>query len=279
MASEISRKIGRCILRLQQYEILLKAMLSSKDLYVFGDTGESNHEERKNEVATKTLGQLVGELTGSYLLGKDESGEGQDHDDGQLDLARPSFRMRLSMELEDERYQSVEAGLKQLVKIRNELVHHFLERFNLNDESSLTNANVYLDEAYQEIDERFLELHSWAESIDGIRLQAKTLFESDDFKHFISYGVCPGRPVDWPNTPIISFLFQAEDSYRLDGWTNLEDAISFVRKKRPDLGPKKYGCSSWRHVLHESRMFDIAKRLNADTGIKQVWYRSKSNAT
>ncbi|MCW8890876.1 MAG: OST-HTH/LOTUS domain-containing protein [Sedimenticola sp.] len=275
MANEISRKIGRCILRLQQYEISLKAMLSSKDLYVYGDTGESNHEERQNEVATKTLGQLVSELTGTYLLGEEESREDQDNHDDQLDLTRPSFRMRCSMDIEDKEYQRVEAGLKQLVKVRNELVHHFLDRFNLNDESCLTNANVYLDEAYQVIDERLLELHSWAKSMDDTRLRAKTFIESHDCKHFMSYGFLPGQLVDWPNTPIIRFLFQAEDSYRLDGWTNLEDAITYVRKQRPELGPKKYGCSSWRHVLHESGMFDIEKRPCTKERKKQVWYRRR----
>lgn len=254
-------------------------MLSSKDLYVYGDTGKSNHEERKNEVATKTLGQLVGELTGSYLLSKDESREVRDNDDGQLDLSRHSFRMQCSMDIEDERYQKVEAGLRQLVAIRNELVHHFLERFNLNDESCLMNANVYLDEAYQEIDERFLELRDWVKSMDDIRLQVKSFIDSHEFKQFFNYEVFPGRPVDWPNTPIIRFLTQAEDSYRLDGWTKLEDAISFVRKQRPDLGPKKYGCSSWRHVLHESGMFDLDKRQDVGAGGKQVWYRSKSKVT
>jgi len=276
MAKEISRKIGRCILRLQQYEILLKAMMSRKDIYVYGDTGESNHVERKNEVATKTLGQLMGELTGSYLLDADKSEEDQENHDDRLDPSRPSFRMRFSMLVEDR--QGVESELKRLVNLRNDLVHHFLERFDLKNESSLAAADVYLDEAYKEIDERFHRLCDWAESMDSVRVQAKIFFESHDFNYFIDYGALPGQSVDWPNTPIIHFLIQAEDSYCLDGWTKLEDAISFVRKQRPDLGPKKYGCSSWRHVLHESGMFDIDKRQNVGAGEKQVWFRSKLNA-
>ncbi|WP_457670330.1 OST-HTH/LOTUS domain-containing protein [Thiolapillus sp.] len=88
------------------------------------------------------------------------------------------------------------------------------------------------------------------------------------------YGIFPGQEIDWPNTPIVQHLFAAEHDYHEDGWTSLAIAIEFIRTKRPDLTPKKYHCGSWRHILHESKLFEIRKCRN-DTAPTQVWYRSK----
>ena len=67
MLDNVSRKMGRCILRLQQYEILMKRLVAHQELSGYADELEENRATRSAEVKSKTLGQLVGELTGSYL--------------------------------------------------------------------------------------------------------------------------------------------------------------------------------------------------------------------
>ncbi|MBA0295747.1 hypothetical protein D7Y52_17400 [Stenotrophomonas maltophilia] len=42
----------------------------------------------------------------------------------------------------------------------------------------------------------------------------------------------------------------------------------------PKEHPQRYGCGSWRHVIHESRQFEIRRTVNTEQGCGEVWYRS-----
>jgi len=279
LARRASRKLGRCILRLQQYELLMKKVMANSEISGYLDELESNQNKRKTAVASKTLGQLVGELTGSFLSSATEAPPQNVNDgDAELSPTRPHFKYRLEIEMAEKDYLRITKELSQLVTLRNELVHHFLERYNLWDESGCQDANTYLDEAYQTIDTHFRVLHGWASSLDQVNSTAVQFFESEAFQHYISYGVFPGADIDWPNTTIVQQLLAAESDHQVDGWTFLSNAIEIIRTRKPGLSPKKYGCGSWRHILHESRMFKIQKR-KTDTNALEVWYRSLSSET
>nr|MBP7780280.1 hypothetical protein [Burkholderiaceae bacterium] len=78
---EVQRKLGRCLIRIQQYEMLLKEMVAKREVSGFLGSTSAQRVESSSDAATKTLGQLVGELTGKYfqptLL---ESGQTQPED-------------------------------------------------------------------------------------------------------------------------------------------------------------------------------------------------------
>ena len=69
----------------------------------------------------------MGILTESYLKLPDLADEPEQADP--IDQIWGSFRCQ--MELPEERYAETKAALKELVDLRNELVHHFLKRFDL----------------------------------------------------------------------------------------------------------------------------------------------------
>ena len=46
-------------------------------------------------------------------------------------------------------------------------------------------------------------------------------------------------------------------------WTELNAAIAWIAKQHPDQTPRRYGCSSWRQVLHESGEFEVMKKKPA----------------
>ena len=96
---------------------------------------------------------------------------------------------------------------------------------------------------------------------------------------WFTHGAFSRQEIDWPSTSIVHGLMTAEDGCSEDGWTNMSKAIELIRNKWPDLTPKRYGRSSWRHVIHESELFEIRKRTDADTGTGQVWYRRRVPAT
>lgn len=64
---EVQRRLGRCLLRLQQYEGLLKAIAAHQEIEGPADSLQSIRDSKVEELSNKTLGHLVGVLAGSYL--------------------------------------------------------------------------------------------------------------------------------------------------------------------------------------------------------------------
>ena len=255
----------------------MKHMVGSHRISGYVKSLECIRTKRKEEVSAKTLGQLVGELTGSFLTttGSDENGnpETGDPSEGPAE-AHVSFRVRL--EMTEEEYNSTKEGLAKLVTLRNELVHHFLQRYDLSDQSGANAANVYLDEVRQVIERQLDALRGWAKAYNDTREATKEFLDSPDAEMFLVYGVLPGHEIDWPGTKIVQQLRMAERNCGEGGWTNLKKAIDVIRTQWPELMPKLYSCSSWRQVIHESRLFETEKRTEHQSGDVQVWYRSKS---
>lgn len=70
-------------------------------------------------------------------------------------------------------------------------------------------------------------------------------------------------------------LREAETRFATEGWTLLNTATPWIRAKDPDQHPQRYGCGSWRQVIHESRQFEIRRTVNIERGCGEVWYRSR----
>jgi hypothetical protein len=51
------------------------------------------------------------------------------------------------------------------------------------------------------------------------------------------------------------------------------EAIHWIATTYSEQTPKRYGCGSWHHVIHESRQLEIHKQSQAGRGTTGVWYR------
>lgn len=85
---EVQRLLGRCLLRLQQYERLIKAIVAHHDIAGPAHALESIRAERIADTATKTLGTLVGYFVGSYVV-TDEADNSDKVEDTCAPMARP----------------------------------------------------------------------------------------------------------------------------------------------------------------------------------------------
>ena len=65
---EVQRLLGRCMLRLQQYERLIKAMVAHYKVSAPFHDLERARAAQIDETARMTLGTLVGDLLGSYVV-------------------------------------------------------------------------------------------------------------------------------------------------------------------------------------------------------------------
>lgn len=262
----VQHKLGGCLLRLQQYERLLKAMVANTDLAGEPAQLQAMRDARVASVHKTTLGGLVSLFTGGYLRAEDESAPAQETDDeAPTDRLWFSFQQRMAMSA--ERFEATTAELKELVDLRNELVHHLLERFDLGQLDGCEAAVAYLDASRATIDRHYQTLRTWAEHMDNARALAASFMDSNAFKDLLIDGIAPDGQVCWPMSGIVSSLREAEQALAPKGsqprWTELNAAIAWIARQHPDQTPKRYGCSSWRQVLHESREFEVMKKAPA----------------
>lgn len=267
---DVQRKLGRCLLRLQQYEILLKALVAHGD--VAGPPAELQavRDAQIARAQKKTLGTLVGELTDRHLASTDE-GDGTEEPEGGGGLW---LRFRFQVGLDAIQHQTTTSALKELVDLRNELVHHFLQRFNIWERQGCIDADAYLDASFETIDGHYLTLRAWAQALELGRTEMAAFMRTEAFRDFIVNGIAPDGSVDWLASGAVRCLREAESRFMADGWTLLNTATAWIRAEHHDQQPQRYGCGSWRHVIHESRQFEIRRTLDKEQGRGEVWYRS-----
>lgn len=275
---EVQRKFGRNLLRLQQYERLIKALVAEHDVTVTSDDFASARAARHESVATKTLGQVIGELTGTFIAPASDSPHPNDNEDPPGDLNKSWFRITNRIEFAEGNFQQVKQKLADVVDLRNELVHHFLEKHDIWSEPGCVAADAYLDECYKLIDSSFAEVSQWAKSSTQRKASMANWLNSPEGTDFIVHGILPGKAgVNWAASTIVNFLRDAEKSLAQDGWTSLTSAIAYISEREPEHTPNRYGCSSWPHVLHASKLFDIRKERNEGLPT-ETWYRSSPDA-
>ncbi|MBL8484125.1 MAG: hypothetical protein JNJ60_18150 [Rhodocyclaceae bacterium] len=247
----------------------MKAIVAHHEFSASGSPLESNQADRVADPAYKTLGALVGTLLATYVTSgeKEHTAEPNPPDN----LISCNMKIRLSMSAED--YDRTQNDLKELVLLRNNLVHHFIDQHDLWDPDGCRGAQESLVAAYSHIDQHFEQLRGWAEHMDQARRLAADFVESDAFRELVVNGIAPDGSVDWPAAGIVRALREAAGQLAVEGWTPVETAGRWIAEKHPDQLPAKYGCSSWRQVVHESRLFDL--RYRETNGQRAAWYRAK----
>lgn len=120
----VQRLLGRCMLRVQQYERLIKAMVAHH-----GVSGPILKVERArvaqiNSTARKTLGTLVSDLLGTYVI----AGQTGPIEDTAINSPENVnwFAMQTSVGLSDADFFQAKRELREMVELRNNLVHQFI---------------------------------------------------------------------------------------------------------------------------------------------------------
>lgn len=269
---DVQRLLGRCLLRIQQYELLLKVILAHHELAGPVDTLESQRVLRLDKLADKSLGTLVKALFESYVVTEGFERELLPQDKTPADRIAMAFSFR--MEMTPEHRSRTKAAVQELVDLRNQLVHHLIERFDVWTEEGCVAAVHHLEESYRRIDRRFLELTEWAKSMDEARSMAAQFTRSPAFREFLVNGVDTDGSFEWPHTGIVRVLREATRQLAGGGWTRLDQARAWISETHPEQTPEKYACRTWPQVLSESRQFDLEYRAE-NGGPKQAWFRER----
>jgi hypothetical protein len=271
--SEVHRLFGRCLIRLQQYERLLKEMIAAQQFSGVPETFVEAFEARKAEARSKTLGTLVGRLMSEYVT---KEGEDLTADMSEVHEGLPHFGLRIQLNLPAESYNSTKDDLRELVNLRNALVHHFIERHDLGTVAGCLHAQEEINRAYAVVDQQFEQLSRFAVHMDESKKTIAELVNSPEFREMLVNGILPDGQVHWPSAGIVRALRQAFLELSIDGWVDVAAAALWVAEHEPEQTPQKYGCSRWRHVVHESGQFEL-RRLTRN-GKPGVWFKERSRA-
>jgi len=112
--------------------------------------------------------------------------------------------------------------------------------------------------------------------MDQARRLTAEFVQSDAFHDLVVNGIAPDGVVDWPASGIVRALRDATGELAVDGWAPVALAGRWIAERHPDQLPAKYGCSSWRQVVHESRLFEL--RYREVDGQRAAWYRAKQDS-
>jgi len=269
---EVQRQLGRCLVRLQQYERLLKSMLG---LHRFGgpaDELEAMAAENAKRLGGQTLGQLVGALFDTYVVA--EGPVRPVLDDSKVPSDRVAMSFQFELQMDEERLASTKAALAELVRLRNDLVHHFIDRFELWTNEGCSAALEHLQDCYERIERHYVELREWALNMDKAREVAAAWFQSPAFHDLLVGGTSRDGAVQWAAADIVQVLREALVQNGESGWLRLEMARAWMAQHHPEQTPERYGCRSWPHVLQASGAFQLEYRLEG--ACKVAWFRARS---
>ena len=152
----VQRLLGRCLLRLQQYELLIKALVAHHSLSEPIDDLERTKAAKIDDTARKTLGTLVGDLLGSYVVA-DEI-DPPEETTNQSPAGVNWIAMQTWISLPNAQFGRVESELREMVLLRNNLVHHFIDQHDIFSSDGCRRAQDALIIAYNRIDQHLGQL-------------------------------------------------------------------------------------------------------------------------
>lgn len=271
---EVQRLLGRCLLRLQQYERLIKSMVAHHKVSGPIPDLEQASAKQVDDTARKTLGTLVGDLVGSYVVADevDPTEETTTYFPENVNW----FAMQMTLGLPEAEFTLVESELREMVLLRNNLVHHFIDQHDLWSSDGCRRAKDALVIAYKRIDQHFGQLREWAEGMEKMRQTLSEILQSEEFKDVLVNGIAPNGKVNWDASGIVSALREAFRALAVYGWAPVAEAGKWVAKLYPEQLPAKYGCQSWRQVVHNASILEL-RYLEID-GQRTACYREKDSS-
>lgn len=264
MRNEVMRKMGRNLLLFQQIERMLKFLLANHSFAGYVHEMEAKLKSQKEKVEKKTMGSLVGDFFEETATGKRQLREAPD------DLVAPWFSFG-GVELESAYHEERKLALASTVAERNELVHHFLSRWDLMSVESVRGADEYLDRQREKVLPEFEQLKGLVRALDDSRRQTAQFISSGEWaKHLTLADLRLSRPV-------LLLGDIAQKMGRDDGYVLLNTAGDLLRLHAPEETKalkERCGYKSLKALIVATELFDLVEEPTEKGGAR-VFYRMK----
>lgn len=232
---DVQLKLGDFMLCVQRYEMQLKALLIGNTNSGTLETALDNQRHRKNLYAAKPMGFLFDELNRSYL--REIRSIHKDSNLSESGNENISFKTSHFFELPPEQLTQTRNRLEEFRNLRNRIVHHLLEDYDLAIDEKCNQAMLLLDEGLEAARCCYEELLQWTDTM----LEAKNRLEAFvQGPHFgaLLHGIMPDGTVDWPNSTAVHLLKSQENVSSAGEMTRLDLAIAKIRICHPDQRPQ-----------------------------------------
>ena len=248
LRNEVLRKIGRNVVLYQQFEVMLKLLVSYGKFSGYVCDLQDTKENQKSRVMKQTLGQVAGQFL------ENTHGEYQEVNRELTELKEKKMHMSFSFQVQadEDYYMKTKENLAKIVKERNELIHNLPLNFNLNDIESLKEAEQYLDTQR----ENLLPEH------DTVKQYLKTLDEArKELAEYIASGEMQRHweLEDLRQEYVVKLLSRIiEVAKRDDGWTLVVHAGQLLHQNAPDQTKaikKKYKCKTLKDLILKTDIF------------------------
>lgn len=272
---QVQRALGRFMLRMQQYERLLRAFLIEAHLAGCVTSVDADRSARAERFGRLSLGMLLQQFTAEYLepvveLASSPSEPMFTTVTTSVDAPHVEIRTRLQLVRGD--FERIDADLRQLLVIRNRVVHHLTEAFDIGTPGGCAGAQRELDEAYRKADSAIHLLRGWAEQQAATWRHAASIIASSEFHDLLSAeSPMPALPLD----RLVVLLRGAERLAAPDGWTCLDSAVRSIRTSEPEHAPSRYGRRAWHQVLTLSNAFELRRIRGTEATPGRRMYRSR----
>jgi len=245
---EVLRKVGRNVLLFQQIEALLKFLVANHRR----DGSTSNFQERQQQRTEKAHKQMMGKLVEQFTDGiLSDAGEPNAEPEEQNQIWM-SFTFTTSGDREF--YEAQRADMKRMVDERNELIHHFVPRWQPDSVEKMAEAAKYLDEQRARVLPMFEHLRSVSKAlIDVGQSMAAFMASEEGQRHF--------ELILLQHSPLVSVLKEvAEQKHRADGWAYLADAGRIVWLQEPEAVThmkERQGHATLKKLAVASDLFEV----------------------
>lgn len=260
---QVQRWLGRCMLSLQQSERLLKALLHDAGATAVhsGREGEGaaafevSRAFDKKCLASMTLGGLVTAFFGDVVA--DSAAPSDQRKACVLPDDRLSMQYSFRWSVPPQTFEALQTSMREMVALRNQWVHHLVDRFNLTSLDGCAQALEDLQRGYEKAERFRLELQGIAKGMVEAREYVAAFLASPQGQGALFHGKVPVE-----SSPLLGALRDAVlgADPADDGTVLLSDVLEKLHSLHPNEKPQSYGYASWPQVIHESRCFGMVRR-------------------
>lgn len=245
---EALHKIGRNVVLFQELESILKFLASMQHPSSPMSTAKAMRDERAESIRVKTLGQVAGLVVEELFAAPDSESTAPD------EVTEPWFGFSFHIGSDPDEVAANYKTLKALIAERNDLVHHLLSRWNLQEADSCSALSVELDQQRARVTREIERYRAYANTVREMAREIQAFFDSDEGKRQFNVMYLQSSRLAILLTQI------ATTHAREDGWTLLSDAGTELSKMIPEQFAKlkrEHGEGSLLRLVSAIDLFDV----------------------
>ncbi|MFT7773392.1 hypothetical protein [Roseateles sp.] len=258
---EVLRRIGRNLVIYQQVEQVLKVLMTHARFHAPVSKFAERFDRHAALIDRRSMGDLAGRLVDEVLQpASDETAPDA--------IEEAWFGFRFSVETDAQTAARHAAELKELVDRRNELVHHFLPRWQAAVAGDAELATTWLDVQREAAVAMLERLRGWAKTMETACKEQAALLASEE-------GQRQMELLFLRSSRLVVMLGQvAMATPRADGWTLLSTAGHLIKRQAPDELEDlrgRFGLPNLKAVLSATELFDLAEEQTPGGGVRTMF--------